>query len=48
MQIIILFALLPSMKAFLKFAELKYLRKVNEYKVFYSENKIQEMFLTFS
>jgi hypothetical protein len=42
-----LFELLTSMKAFLKIAELKYLRKVNEYKAFYSENKIQEMFLPF-
>ena len=33
---------MPSMKASLKIAKLNYLRKVNEYRVFYCENKIKK------
>ena len=44
---IVIFELLPSMKAFLKIAKLKYLRKVNEYNVFLCGSKIKEIFLPF-
>ena len=47
MQIIVLFKLLPSMKGFLKIAELNHLRQVNEYKVFYHEIKFKRCFYPF-